>query len=100
MPAIRFKDLSEREILALAMSSEADDARTSGELAEEPRADFPATAELFKKMQAEELTHHRRLSELYRGRFGDHIAAIGISLNRLASIPSPMKARLISCPSP
>jgi rubrerythrin len=74
--AKRFKDLSEREILALAISSEEDDARIYGDIAEGLQADFPATAELFRGMQHEESDHRRSLTELYRQRFGDHIPLI------------------------
>jgi len=74
--AKRFKDLTEREILALAISSEEDDARIYGDIAEGLAADFPATAELFRGMQREESDHRRSLTELYRQRFGEHIPLI------------------------
>jgi erythrin-vacuolar iron transport family protein len=72
----RFKDLSEREILALAISSEEDDARIYGDVAEGLKADFPATATIFREMQQEESDHRRQLTELYRSRFGEHIPLI------------------------
>src|SRR5260370_36104359 len=71
-----FKALSEQEILALAISSEEDDARIYGDVAEGLRADFPASAAVFDEMRAEELEHRRRLFELYRSRFGEHIPLI------------------------
>ena len=74
--AKRFKDLTEREILALAISSEEDDARIYGDIAEGLQADFPATAEMFRGMQREESEHRRSLTELYRQRFGEHIPLI------------------------
>jgi len=74
--AKRFRDLSEREILAVAISSEEDDARIYGDVAEGLRADFPATADMFREMQQEESDHRRRLTELYRTRFGEHIPLI------------------------
>jgi rubrerythrin len=74
--AKRFKDLSEREILALAISSEEDDARIYGDVAEGLRSDFPATSNVFRGMQQEESDHRRQLTELYRSRFGDHIPLI------------------------
>jgi rubrerythrin len=74
--AKRFKDLSEREILALAISSEEDDARIYGDVAEGLKADFPATSGMFREMQQEESDHRRQLTELYRSRFGEHIPLI------------------------
>jgi rubrerythrin len=72
----RFADLTEREILALAISSEEDDARIYGDVAERLRGDYPATAELFEAMRVEELEHHRGLLELHRKRFGEHVPLI------------------------
>lgn len=74
--AKRFKDLSEQEILALAISSEEDDSRIYGDIAEGLKQDYPATAKVFQEMQAEEQEHRRGLTELYRQRFGEHIPLI------------------------
>jgi rubrerythrin len=74
--AKRFIDLSEQEILALAITSEEEDARIYGDVATGLRADFPATAAIFERMQAEESEHRRRLSDIYRRRFGEHIPLI------------------------
>jgi rubrerythrin len=71
-----FKDLSEQEILAVAIMSEEEDSRIYGDIAEGLTADYPASAKIFLEMQAEELEHHRWLAELYRKRFGDHIRLI------------------------
>src|SRR5882762_5622019 len=71
-----FRDLSEREILALAMTLEEEDARIYGDLADGLAADFPASATVFTAMQAEEVEHRRRLAEQYRTRFGEHIPLI------------------------
>jgi rubrerythrin len=72
----RFKDLSERELLALAISLEEEDERVYGDFAEGFREHYPATAQLFAEMRAEESEHRRSLTELYRERFGDHIPLI------------------------
>ncbi len=53
----RFRDLSEQEILALAISSEEDDARIYRGYAERLRADYPSSAKLFDGMAAEEDEH-------------------------------------------
>ncbi len=71
-----FKSLSEREILALAISLEEEDARIYADFAEGLRADFPAVALQFAEMRAEEDSHRHRLLELYRQKFGDHIPLI------------------------
>ena len=74
--AKNFRELSEREILALAISLEEEDGRIYGEFAEVLRADYPATAKILNEMQAEESEHRASLIELYRSRFGDHIPLI------------------------
>lgn len=71
--ALSFKDLSEQELLALAISSEEEDGRVYADFAERLRADFPATAKVFEQMRDEEVDHRRKLIDLYRERFGDHI---------------------------
>ncbi len=72
----RFDDLSEREIIALAISSEEDDARIYRGYAEGLRADFPASATMFDEMAAEEDQHRARLIELHESRFGPTIPLI------------------------
>jgi rubrerythrin len=74
--AKNFKDLSEQEILALAISSEETDARVYADFAEGLQADYPATAQIFKEMEAEEDGHRRQLIEDYRRRFGEHILLV------------------------
>ena len=68
-----FDSLSEREILALAISLEEEDERIYTDFAEGLRQDFPASAAVFDGMRAEESSHRRRLIELFREKFGDHI---------------------------
>ncbi|MEN8895677.1 MAG: iron exporter MbfA [Yoonia sp.] len=72
----RFRDLSEQDILALAISSEEDDGRIYRSYAEMLRADFPASAAVFDGMAAEEDDHRRRLIDLHVARFGDVIPLI------------------------
>jgi erythrin-vacuolar iron transport family protein len=71
-----FKSLSEREILALAITAEEEDSRIYDDFAAGLRDKYPATAEVFQQMRDEEVGHRRRLTELYRERFGDHIPLI------------------------
>ena len=72
----RFSDLSEQEILALAISSEEDDARIYRTYAERLKVDYPASAAVFEAMAAEEDTHRRWLIERHQARFGDVIPLI------------------------
>ncbi|GAW35378.1 rubrerythrin [Roseovarius sp. A-2] len=72
----RFRDLSEQEILALAISSEEDDARIYRSYAEMLRADYPDSAAMFDGMAREEDGHRQRLIELHRSRFGEVIPLI------------------------
>ncbi len=69
----RFKDLSEQEVLALAISSEEDDARIYRGYAERLRAEYPDSAAVFDGMAEEENEHRRRLIDLHRSRFGEVI---------------------------
>ena len=71
-----FHSLSEREVLALAISLEEEDERVYADFADGLRENYPATAEMFEGMREEESGHRRRLIEHYRERFGDHIPLI------------------------
>src|SRR4029077_8703345 len=74
--AKNFKDLSEREIVALAISLEEEDARIYGDFIDGLRDTYPDSAKLFEQMQAEESEHRTSLIEMYRQRFGEHIPLI------------------------
>ena len=69
-------DLSDREILALAIQSEEEDGRIYREFADGLRKTYPASAHVFDEMAKEENEHRRRLLDLYQERFGDHIPLI------------------------
>ncbi|MBL4873459.1 MAG: rubrerythrin family protein, partial [Rhodobacteraceae bacterium] len=71
-----FKDLSEAEVLALAISSEEDDARIYRTYAHELREEYPATAAVFDEMSVEENTHRKMLIDAFTTRFGDVIPLI------------------------
>ncbi|MBS1526675.1 MAG: rubrerythrin [Bacteroidetes bacterium] len=73
---MRFKDLTEPQILALAVTAEEEDAHIYRDFADTLREEFPASAELFDKMASEEDGHRHRLMELYRKKFGEHIPLI------------------------
>jgi rubrerythrin len=70
-----FEQLTEREILALAISLEEEDERVYADFAEGLRENFPASAAVCEGMRTEESGHRRRLIELYQEKFGDHIPA-------------------------
>ena len=74
--AKKFKDLSEREILALAISLEEQDGRIYADYADGMRATYPDTAKLFDEMREQEQQHRNSLIETYRQRFGEHIPLI------------------------
>src|SRR5580693_9742541 len=71
-----FETLNQREILALAISLEEEDERIYADFAEGLRQDFPASAGVFDGMRDEESGHRRRLIDLFREKFGDHIPLI------------------------
>src|SRR6476620_3284485 len=71
-----FDSLSEKEILALAIGQEEQDARIYGDFADGLKEKYPATAEVFRKMEEEENQHRHRLVELYQQKFGEHIPLI------------------------
>lgn len=72
----RFSDLSEAEVLALAISSEEDDARIYATYAEQLRETYPATAATFDVMAAEEDGHRKLLIDMFQRRFGKVIPLI------------------------
>jgi Rubrerythrin. len=61
-----FSELSEREILALAISLEEDDARIYGDYADRLKADYPDTAKMLEIMRDEELVHAQKLMDTCR----------------------------------
>lgn len=71
-----FSSLSEREILALAIAAEEEDAHVYRDMAEHVRPSFAATAKVFDDMAAEEDEHRRMLIETYRAKFGEHIPLV------------------------
>jgi erythrin-vacuolar iron transport family protein len=71
-----FSDLSEQELVALAVSLEEEDARIYDEFAQGLRETYPDTARMFAAMADEETGHRHRLFDLYRDKFGDHMPLI------------------------
>lgn len=71
-----FESLTEREILALAISQEEEDARIYDNFAEGLKENYPEQAEKFAELRREEDGHRHRLLDLYRSRFGEHVPLI------------------------
>jgi rubrerythrin len=72
----RFADLTEQEILALAISNEDEDSRIYRGFAEGLRESFPASAKVFDEMADEEVRHRTMLFDLYRSKFGEYLPLI------------------------
>jgi rubrerythrin len=71
-----FADLTEREVLAVAISSEEEDSRIYMTFAEDLKERYPDSAKLFEEMAEEERGHRHRLLELYEQRFVPHLPPI------------------------
>ena len=71
-----FHSLSQKEILALAISLEEEDERIYSDYAENLRENFPGTAKMFDQMRQEEIEHRRALIEIYQKKFGEHIPLV------------------------
>jgi erythrin-vacuolar iron transport family protein len=74
--AKKFKELTEREILAVAISLEEQDGRIYADFADGLRTTYPDTANIFDEMREQEEQHRNSLIETYRQRFGEHIPLI------------------------
>ncbi len=72
----QFSDLTEQEVLALAISNEDDDSRIYRGFAEGLRAQYPSSAAMFDDMAGEEVRHRGMLFDLYREKFGDYLPLI------------------------
>jgi erythrin-vacuolar iron transport family protein len=71
-----FSDLTEKEVLALAIANEEEDNRIYTDIAEGLREDYPGSAKVFSEMAEEESEHRQKLLDLYRKKFGEHIPLI------------------------
>jgi rubrerythrin len=99
-----FSELTEQEVLALAVSLEEEDIRSYGDLAEVMRENYPGTARMFSAMAEEENGHRHRLLDLYREKFGDpHPADPSsgckeLSRAQIAMAVAPARPRKGACP--
>jgi rubrerythrin len=69
-------DLSEREVLALAIANEEEDSRIYMAFAEKCGEEFAASRKIFEEMAEDERGHRQSLFEFYRARFGEHLPPI------------------------
>ena len=72
----RVVDLSEGEVLALAITNEEEDGRIYLTFAQKLRGQFPASAKVFEEMAAEEAHHRHMLLEMYEQKFGKELPHI------------------------
>ena len=72
----RFSDLTEQEVLALAITNEEEDSRIYRGFADGLREQAPASAKMFELMAEEEVRHRSRLNDLYKQKFGDYLPLI------------------------
>ena len=72
----RFAELTEQEILALAITNEEEDSRIYRGFAEGLREQYPDSAKVFVEMADEEVRHRTMLFDLYRSKFGDYLPLI------------------------
>jgi rubrerythrin len=72
----QFSDLTEQEVLALAITNEEEDSRIYRGFAEGLREQFPSSAKVFDEMAEEEVVHRTRLYDLYREKFGEYLPLI------------------------
>ncbi len=85
-----FSQLSEREILALAIDAEDDDHRVYAAFAEDLHERYPGTAKVFADMAGVEASHHDTLLKTYHDKFGPNLLPI-----RRADVRGFMKRRPI-----
>ncbi|SHO59756.1 Rubrerythrin [Pseudoxanthobacter soli DSM 19599] len=72
----RLDSLSEAEVLAVAIASEDEDNRIYLAYTQALKDEYPATAEMFSRMAAEEAGHRDRLKAMAHEKFGDTLPMI------------------------
>ena len=72
----RYSDLSEQEVLALAITNEEEDARIYLNFATKLRPLYPSSATVFEEMAAEEQEHRHMLLSMFEAKFGKELPHI------------------------
>jgi erythrin-vacuolar iron transport family protein len=73
---INFAELTEQQLLALAISLEEQDARIYDEFYDGLKETYPDTAHMFRAMADEETGHRHRLLDIYQKKFGERLPLI------------------------
>jgi rubrerythrin len=73
---INFSDLTEQQLLSLAISLEEQDARIYDEFYDGLKENYPDTAHMFRAMADEETGHRHRLLDVYKSKFGERLPLI------------------------
>jgi len=76
MARLAFSDLTERDLLALAIGGEEEDSRIYQSFADRLRDNYPQSAGIFDAMAIEERAHRDWLYACYRERFGEFLPPI------------------------
>src|SRR5215472_4080459 len=84
----KFKDLTEKEILAIAIGAEEENGRIYGDFADALCEEYPSTGGMFEDMREEEAVHRDRLIAMFRQSFGEHIP-----LNRRQNVKAFLQRR-------
>jgi rubrerythrin len=71
-----FSELTEREVLAVAISGEEEDSRIYLSFAEDLAERYPDSAKVFSEMAEEETGHRHLLLQMYEERFGPNLPPI------------------------
>ncbi|WP_315835175.1 iron exporter MbfA [Bradyrhizobium prioriisuperbiae] len=71
-----FSELTEREVLAVAISGEEEDSRIYMSFAEDLAGRYPDSAKIFEEMAEQEKGHRHLLLEMYEQRFGPNLPPI------------------------
>ncbi|HEV7881192.1 iron exporter MbfA [Bradyrhizobium sp.] len=71
-----FADLTEREVLAVAISGEEEDSRIYMSFAEDLAERYPDSARIFEEMAEEEKGHRHMLLKMFEQRFGPNLPPI------------------------
>lgn len=69
-------ELTEREVLALAIANEEEDSRIYQQFADDLMAEYPESAAFFVEMAEDERSHRGMLFDLYRTKFGENLPPI------------------------
>src|SRR5436305_15004344 len=72
----KFADLTEREVLAVAIAAEEEDSRIYMSFAEDLTGRYPESAKIFEQMAEEEKGHRHMLLDMYEQRFGPNLPPI------------------------